>query len=279
MEAILKDKSLINKIMTEELEQVAQKYGKPRKSLFIYNDDIEEEEETEEIPDYPVNLFLTEEGYFKKITPLSLRMSNAQKMKEGDKIKVHLETTNNTELLFFSDKCQVYKSNASEFEDAKASVLGDYIPAKLGFDEGERLLAMVVTKDYSETLLFFFENGKAAKVPLKSYETKTKRKKLANAYSDKSPLVALFAAADDREYLLTASSQRRLLFHSAMINAKTTRDTQGVAVFTLKKHFLESVVPFEEEMLVNPYRYRTKTLPSAGMKPREEDLGEQLSLI
>ena len=280
MEEILKDKKRIHKIMIGELEQVAKKYGKPRRTLFVYNDDIEDEEETEEIPDYPVHLFLTGEGYFKKITPQSLRLSNVQKLKEGDAVTLHLETTNNTELLFFSDKCQVYKANASEFEDAKASVMGDYIPAKLGFDEGEKLTAMITTKDYSETVLFFYQNGKVGKVPLKSYETKTRRKKLANAYSDKSPLVAVYAVSEDREFLLTASSQRKLLFHSAMINAKAARDTQGVAVFTLKKgHFLESVVPFEEEMLVNPYRYRTKTLPSAGMKPREEDLGEQLSLI
>lgn len=280
LEEVLKNKGRIHKIMIEELEQVAKKYGKPRKTLFVYNNDLEEAEEAEDTPDYPVNLFLTAEGYFKKITPLSLRMSGAQKLKEGDQISVHLETTNNTELLFFSDKCQVYKSNAAEFEDTKASVMGDYIPAKLGFDEGERLVGMIATKDYTETLLFFFENGKVAKVPLKGYETKTKRKKLANAYSDKAPLVALFGVAEDRDFLLTASSQRKLLFHSAMINAKATRDTQGVAVFTLKKgHFLESVVPYEEGMLTNPYRYRTKTLPSTGMKPREEDLGEQLSLI
>lgn len=280
MEEILKDKKRIHKIMIGELEQVAKKYGKPRRTLFVYNDDIEDEEETEEIPDYPVHLFLTGEGYFKKITPQSLRLSNVQKLKEGDAVTLHLETTNNTELLFFSDKCQVYKANASEFEDTKASVMGDYIPAKLGFDEGEKLTAMITTKDYGEIVLFFYQNGKVGKVPLKSYETKTRRKKLANAYSDKSPLVAVYAISEDREFLLTASSQRKLLFHSAMINAKAARDTQGVAVFTLKKgQFLESVVPFEEEMLVNPYRYRTKTLPSAGMKPREEDLGEQLSLI
>jgi len=280
LENVLKDKRRIHKIMIEELEQVAKKHGKPRKTLFVYNDDIEEEEETEEIPDYPVNLFLTAEGYFKKITPLSLRLSSQHKLKEGDEIALHLETTNNIELLFFSDKCQVYKSNAAEFEDTKASVMGDYIPAKLGFDEGEKLLGMIATKDYSETVMFFFENGKVGKVPLKAYETKTKRKKLANAYSDKAPLVKLFAIPDDCDFLLTASSQRKLLFNSAMINAKTTRDTQGVAVFTLKKgHFIESVSLYEEGMLVNPYRYRTKTLPSAGMKMREEDLGEQLSLI
>ncbi len=280
LENVLRDKKRIHKIMIEELEQVAKKYGKPRRTLFVYNDDIEEEEENEKTPDYPVNLFLTAEGYFKKITPLSLRMSSQHKLKEGDAITLHLETTNNTELLFFSDKCQVYKANAAEFEDTKASVMGDYIPAKLGFDEGEKLLGMIATKDYSETVLFFFQNGKVGKVPLKAYETKTKRKKLANAYSDKSPLTALFAVSEDRDFLLTASSQRKLLFHSAMISMKMTRDTQGVAVFTLKKgHFIESVELYEEGMLTNPYRYRTKTLPSAGMKLREEDLGEQLSLL
>ena len=280
MEDILRDKKRIHKIIIEELEQVSKKFGKPRKTLLTYPDEIDEEEEVEEIADYPVNLFLTAEGYFKKITPQSLRMSSVQKLKEGDEIKTHLETGNNIDLLFFTDKCQVYKSNASEFEDTKASVMGDYIPAKLGFDEDEKLFAMVATKDYSETLLFFFLNGKVGKVPLKSYETKTKRKKLANAYSDKSPLVALFAAAEDSEYLLTSSAQKKLLFNSAMIASKSTRDTQGVAVMTIKKnHFLESVVPFDENMLANPHRYRTKTLPSAGIKLREEDAGEQLSLI
>ena len=280
MEEILRDKKRIHKIIIEELEQVSKKFGKPRKTLLTYPEEIEEEEEIEEIADYPVNLFLTTEGYFKKITPQSLRMSSVQKLKEGDEIKTHLETTNNIDLLFFTDKCQVYKSNAAEFDDTKASVMGDYIPAKLGFDEDEKLFAMVVTKDYSETVLFFFLNGKVGKVPLKSYETKTKRKKLANAYSDKSPLVALFASAEDGEYLLTSSAQKKLLFNSAMIAPKSTRDTQGVAVLTVKKnHFLESVAPFDENMLANPHRYRTKTLPSAGIKLREEDAGEQLSLI
>ena len=280
MEEILRDKKRIHKIIIEELEQVSKKFGKPRKTLLTYPEEIEEEEEIEEIADYPVNLFLTAEGYFKKITPQSLRMSSVQKLKEGDEIKTHLETTNNIDLLFFTDKCQVYKSNAAEFDDTKASVMGDYIPAKLGFDEDEKLFAMVATKDYSETVLFFFLNGKVGKVPLKSYETKTKRKKLANAYSDKSPLVALFASAEDGEYLLTSSAQKKLLFNSAMIAPKSTRDTQGVAVLTVKKnHFLESVAQFDENMLANPHRYRTKTLPSAGIKLREEDAGEQLSLI
>ncbi len=280
MEEILRDKKRIHKIIIEELEQVSKKFGKPRKTLLTYPEEIEEEEEIEEIADYPVNLFLTTEGYFKKITPQSLRMSSVQKLKEGDEIKTHLETTNNIDLLFFTDKCQVYKSNAAEFDDTKASVMGDYIPAKLGFDEDEKLFAMVATKDYSETVLFFFLNGKVGKVPLKSYETKTKRKKLANAYSDKSPLVALFASAEDGEYLLTSSAQKKLLFNSAMIAPKSTRDTQGVAVLTVKKnHFLESVAQFDENMLANPHRYRTKTLPSAGIKLREEDAGEQLSLI
>lgn len=280
MEEILRDKKRIHKIIIEELEQVSKKFGKPRKTLLTYPEEIEKEEEIEEIADYPVNLFLTAEGYFKKITPQSLRMSSVQKLKEGDEIKTHLETTNNIDLLFFTDKCQVYKSNAAEFDDTKASVMGDYIPAKLGFDEDEKLFAMVATKDYSETVLFFFLNGKVGKVPLKSYETKTKRKKLANAYSDKSPLVALFASAEDGEYLLTSSAQKKLLFNSAMIAPKSTRDTQGVAVLTVKKnHFLESVAQFDENMLANPHRYRTKTLPSAGIKLREEDAGEQLSLI
>ena len=279
MEGILSDKKKVQAIIIEELREVAKKYGTPRKSLLIYPGDLEEEETEEEIPDYPVNLFLTAEGYFKKITPQSLRMSSEQKLKEGDAVILQTESTNAVELLFFTDRCQVYKTSASEFDDTKASVLGDYVPAKLGFDEGERIAGLVITSDYSGELLFFFQNGKAAKVPLSAYQTKTRRRKLANAYSGKSPLAALFSIQQDGEFLLTSSNTRMLLFNSAMIAQKATRDTQGVAVMTQKKNcYVAQVRPYWEGELANPHRYRTKGLPAAGMLPREEDLGEQMTL-
>lgn len=279
MEGILKDKKKIRAIIQKELKEVGEKYGKPRQTLLVFAEDIDEEPEVELVPDYPVNLFLTEEGYFKKITPQSLRMSSEHKLKEGDKVTRHIEATNNSELLFFSDRGQVYKTFASEFDDTKASLLGDYIPAKLGFDEGERVACLVVTTDYSGQLLFFFENGKVAKVPLSAYQTKTKRKKLANAYSVKSPLVTIMMQTEEQEYLLTSNNTRCLLFRSAMINEKATRDTQGVAVMTQKKNaVLQSVTRYEEGRFANPHRFRSKNLPAAGMLPREEDLGEQMTL-
>lgn len=279
LEDILQNKKKVKTIISSELKDVIKKYAKPRQTQFVFAEDIKEEVDEEEIPAYPVHLFLTKEGYFKKITPQSLRMSGEHKLKETDSIAEHLETTNDTELLFFTDKQQVYKTRACEFDDTKASLLGDYIPAKLSFDDGEKLVCMVATKDYSGNLLFFFDNGKAAKVPLSSYETKTRRKKLANAYCEKFTLVSIFHLLEEKEFVITASNKRRLLADSSMIPLKTTRNTQGVQVMTLKKnHFVETAELFHEEMLANPHRFRTKSLPAAGALMREEDLGEQLKL-
>ena len=279
MRDILDSPRKISKIIIDELQEVAKKYGQPRKTLFVYADELNETEEEEEIPDYPVNLFVSAEGYFKKITPQSLRMSSVQKLKEGDTIVLQTETTNRAELLFFTDHAQVYKAKAADFSETKASVMGDYIPSRLGFEEGERLVGTVVTTDYQGDVLFFFENGKVSKVPLSAYETKTNRKKLQKAYSDKSPLVYLSVPAEGGEYVLTSSQKRKLIFNPAMIASKTTRDNQGVAVMTLKKNgFVEKVEPLRENTFVSPHRYRTKTLPAAGMTVREEDLGEQLTL-
>ncbi len=279
MEEILESPKKIKGIIIDELKEVVKKYAQPRRSLFVYPGDEEEEKEEEEIPDYPVHLFMTQEGYFKKITPQSLRMSGEQKLKEGDQITLHVESKNTAELLFFTDRCQVYKSRACDFDDTKASVLGDYVPAKLDFDEGEKVKALVVTEDYKGQVLFFFQNGKVAKVPLSAYETKTRRKKLTGAYSDKSPLVAVYAGLEDGEYVITSSATRKLLFHSSMLLPKTTKNTQGVAVMTLKKNnFVVSAEPFDENTFANPHRYRTRTLPAAGALVREEDLGEQLKL-
>lgn len=279
MEDILKNPRKIKTVIVHELKDVIKKYAKPRQTQFVFTEDIAEDEEEEEVPNYAVHLFLTQDGYFKKITPQSLRMSGEHKLKETDTIIQHIETTSDVELLFFTDKQQVYKARAYEFEDTKASLLGDYIPAKLGFDEGERLVHMVITKDYSGHVLFFFENGKVAKVPLNAYFTKTKRKKLAAAYSDKAPLAAIYEAPEDGEFVLSSTAKRKLLFHSGMIAAKTTRSTQGVQVMTLKKnHYVESVQPYTENLFANPQRFRTKTLPSTGALMREEDWGEQLKL-
>ena len=279
MEEILADRKKVRAIIIDELRAVSKKYAKPRKSLLYYPSGEDEEEPESLVPDYPVHLFFTREGYFKKITPQSLRMSGEQKLKEGDAVAREVEATNNTDLLFFTDRQQVYKAKASDFDDGKASVLGDYIPAKLGMDEGESAVYMAVTADYAGYMLFFFENGKAAKVDLSGYATKTNRKILLGANSDASPLAACFQIEGGEDFLMTSSSGRMLLANAGAVSSKATRTTQGVAVMTQKKnHRVASVKPFSEGMLANPHRFRTKTLPAAGMMPREEDYGEQLTL-
>ena len=280
LEAILASKTKVKNIIIKELQAVAEEYGQPRRSILVYASDIEQVEEIEEIPDYPVNLFFTRDGYFKKITPLSLRMSGEQKLKDGDEIRCAVETTNSAELLFFTNKCQVYKARANDFADTKASVLGDYIPAKLGMDEGEQAVEMIVTKDYKGILLFAFENGKVAKLSLDLYATKTNRKKLTGAYSDKSPLAALAITQEEGEFVLTASSGRMLLFNTALLAIKSTRSTQGVSVMRLKKgQRVMSIEPYTEGRFDKPTRYRSKTLPALGAFPAPEDEAKQLSLI
>ncbi len=280
LEAILASKARIKTIIVKELKAVGEKYGQDRKSQILYIEDEAFEDVVEEIPDYPVNLFFTKDGYFKKITPQSLRMSGEQKLKDGDSIITSIETTNNTDLLFFTDKAQVYKTKASEFADTKASVLGDYIPAKLSMDEGEQAVGMIITKDYEGMLLFAFENGKVAKVPLSAYATKTNRKRLTNAYSDKSPLVGVEFTSEDKEFLLVSSSGRMLLLHTGSITLKTSRSTQGVAVMKLKKgQRLMSIRAYIDGTFSKPARYRTRTLPALGALPAADDTAEQLSII
>ncbi|MCQ2458956.1 MAG: DNA topoisomerase (ATP-hydrolyzing) subunit A [Ruminococcus sp.] len=270
MEEILKDKKKIRRIIINELKDVIKNYSKPRKTLFYYQSETDEDENVDDTPDYPVNLFVSESGYFKKITPQSLRMSGEQKLKDGDTIKQIFEATNKTDLIFFTDKAQVYKSKASAFDDTKASVMGDYIPAKLSFDEGESLVTLIPTTDYSGYVLFFYENGKIAKVPMKSYETKTNRKKLSKAYSDKSPLTAILYISDERDILVRASSGHTVLFNTGMVLPKTTRDSQGVQLITLKKKAVLATVSFADDTETDGLeKYRAKTLPSAG-KPAKE---------
>ena len=279
LEGILASKAKVKGIIVKELEAVAQKYGQPRRSMILYADEVEEAEIVEEVPDYPVHLFFTKEGYFKKITPQSLRMSGEQKLKEGDEITQQLEAQNTAELLFFSNKSQVYKMKAADFADTKASVLGEYIPARAQMDEGESAAYMAVTYQYDGFMLFFFENGKVAKVEMSAYQTKQNRKKLLNAYSDKSPLTAALYVREDCEVLLTASSGRMLLFHTGLIAPKATKNTQGVQAMNLKKgQRLLRVQLYEEGMLQNPNRYK-KSLPALGALPEAgESAGEQLKL-
>lgn len=278
MEDILRDKKKIRRIIIEELKKIAGEYAQPRRTFFYYQSDVEDEEDTDDTPDYAVNLFVSDNGYFKKITPQSLRMSSEQKLKDGDYISQTFEATNKTELIFFSDKAQAYKSRASAFDDTKASVMGDYVPATLGFDECENLRLMIPTTDYSGYIIFFFENGKAAKIPLKSYETKTNRRKLANAYSDKSPLVAAVFISEDADILLRTTSGHALVFNSGMILPKSTRDSMGVQVITLRKNTqLASARTITAEEAPELDRYRAKSVPSAGKPAKELGDSNQLS--
>jgi DNA gyrase subunit A len=281
LEDTLRQPRRIRKIIIDELTAVRKKYAQPRKTEVVYSHEVEEytEEETEEV--YPVHLFLSREGYFKKITPLSLRMSGEQKFKEGDSLRTTVETTSNAELMFFTDKAQVYKTRASEFGDSKASLLGDYLPQKLGMDAGENVIAMVLPGDYSGHILFFFENGKAARVEMKAYATTSNRRKLTGAYSDKSPLVSLQVVQQDCELVLYSTEPRALIFHTALLSPKSTRATQGVAVMTLKpKYHLERVAAVEETGIVNHSRYRVRSVPAAGALLRSEDSDEkQLDLL
>lgn len=278
MEDILGSKSRVKKIIVDELTKVAEKYGKDRCSEIIYS--VEEDEEiVEDIPDYEVNLFFTKDGYFKKITPLSLRMGGEQKLKENDEIICSVNTKNSVELLFFTDKCQVYKAKASDFDDTKASVLGDFIPTKLEFEKDEKPVYMAVTADYKGYMLFFFENGKVAKVTMSGYATKTNRKKLIKAYSDKAPIVSIMYVEDDTDVVLTSTSGRHLLINTGAVSAKAAKDTAGVNVMTLKKYNkLQSARAYVEGEFTKPHRYRTKTLPAAGATLSADDTAEQLSL-
>ena len=271
----------IRRIIIDELTEVRKKYAVPRRTEILYSYELPEEPEAEEVDDYPVHLFLSREGYFKKITPQSLRMSGEQKYKEGDGPSQHFETTNAAELLFFTDRQQVYKTRACDFGETKASALGDYLGAKLGMDEGENVIYLALSRDYSGFMLFFFENGKAAKVPMSAYATTSNRRRLTGAYSDKAPLCAMMALREDTELALYTNEPRCLLMHTASLTPKTTRATQGVAVMTIKpKYHLERVVPAAETGIANPARYRTRTLPAAGALLKSEDSDDkQITLL
>ncbi len=267
----------LKNLIIKELEEVSKKFGKPRLTEIVYETaEAAVEEDVEEVPDYPVTVFVSREGYLKKITQQSLRMSGEQKFKEGDSLSFSRETTNRDEILAFTDKFQCYKAKLSDFEDGKASQLGDYLPQKLGFEPGENLVQVVLTDGYKGFALFFFENGKAAKVPLSAYETKTNRKKLVGAYSDKSPLVKLMALAEDTQLAVYSSDGRCIITSTAQLMPKTTKNTQGVALMTLKKKaVLRDAQLLEGSGIVNESRYRTKTIPAAGALLKAEDSPEK----
>ncbi|MBD5159531.1 MAG: topoisomerase IV [Ruminococcus sp.] len=275
MEEILKDNNKIRKIIINELKEVIKNYSQPRKSLI--SDYTEQDVEiTDDTPDYPVNIFVSASGYFKKITPQSLRMSSEHKLKDGDYIIQNFEVTNKTELIFFTDRQQVYKSRASAFDDTKASVMGDYIPAKLSFSEDETLKTLIPTTDYSGYIIFFFENGKATKVPLNAYKTKTNRKKLTKAYSDKSPLIEILFIPEDCDILVRSSGGYTILFNTSEILPKTTRDSQGVQIMTLKRN---NVLASAERVTSNEFeKYRVRSIPSAGKQAKELGDVNQLKL-
>ena len=277
LRSILNSARKLKNLIIKELEEVSKKYGKPRLTEIVRETaETAPEEEAEEIPDYPVTVFVSKEGYLKKITAQSLRMSGEQKFKEGDSLSFSRETTNRDEILVFTDKFQCYKARLSDFEDGKASLLGDYLPQKLGFEPDEKAVQVILAEGYKGTLLFFFENGKAAKVPLSAYETKTNRKKLVGAYSDKSPLVKAAALTEDTQMAAYSSDGRCVIFSTAQLLPKTTKNTQGVAVMTLKKKAVLSDAQFlADSGIVNESRYRTKTIPAAGALLKPEDSPEK----
>ncbi len=273
----LSNKRRLKNVIIGELKEVAEKYGQPRKTEIIYDSLlIEPEEEEDDTPDYPVTLFVSKEGYLKKITQQSLRMSGEQKFKEGDSLAFSVETTNKAEILVFTDKCQCYKSRLSDFEDGKASQLGDYLPQKLGMETGENVLHVALPGDYKGFMMFFFENGKAAKVPLSGYETKTNRRKLTGAFSDKSPLKGAMALTADCQVAMYSSDGRVAVISTAQLLPKTTRNTQGVSAMSIKKKaVLDRVVKLEESGIVNVSRYRSRNIPTAGALLKEEDSSEK----
>ena len=281
LEDILARPARVKKIIVTELEDVRKKYAEPRRTGIVYGHEVEEYTEEITVDDYAVSVFLSREGYFKKITPASLRMNAEQKYKEGDALAQSFETSNAAEVMFFTDRCQVYKSRLSDFDDTKASALGDYLPAKLGMDEGESVVYMVLPGDYRGWMLFFFENGKAAKVELSAYRTTSNRRKLTGAYSDKSPLRTALCLREDCELAVYSTEPRVLVFSTALLGSKTTRATQGVAVLTLKKKFtLDYACPAEATGIANLARYRARSLPAVGALLKVEDSDEkQISLM
>ncbi len=279
LEDILESDRKVKKIIISELQDIIKKYSQPRRTQFYYKSDIEVVDAEDDVPDYPCRLFLTSEGYFKKIVPQSLRMASEQKLKEGDFIVQEYDATNKTELLFFTENAVAYKTKASQFDDTKASAMGDYMPVKLSFDEGERIAVMVSTVDYSGYMFFVFENGKAAKVPLKAYETKTNRKKLAKAFSAKSPLIAAFKIDEKANIMLRSTNGRAIIFDTDLLMPKATRDSMGVQVMTLKANStVEKAFVIDDETAAQLKKYRVKSVPAAGCFAKDIPDPDQITL-
>ena len=281
LESIVNNRRKLKAIIIDELKAISKKYGTPRKTGIVYASELEEPDEDEQVEDYAVTLFLSCEGYFKKITAQSLRMSGEQKYKDGDGLAVSFESTNRAELLFLTDKQQMYKARVSDFEDGKASVLGIYLPTRLKMDEGESVIAMIDPGDYKKHLLLMFENGKAARIELSAYETKTNRRKLVGACSDKSPVKAVMLIGEEFDVACYSSDGRAMIFNTALLQSKTSRSTQGVAVMSLKaKRVLEKAMPLKDSDIQNTARYRVRSIPAAGALIKGEDRAEkQLSLM
>ncbi len=281
LESTVNNRRKIKSLIIDELNGINKKYPVPRKTTLVYSDEITEYSEEETVDAYPVTLFLSREGYFKKITAQSLRMSGEQKYKDGDNLKLSFEATNASELLILTDHQQMYKARLSDFEDCKASTLGIYLPTRLKMDEGESIITMLDPKDYKNHLLFAFENGKIARVELSAYETKTNRKKLIGACSDKSPLCAVLVLEGERDILCTASDNRALIFNTSLMQPKASRSTQGVAVMSLKaKRKMTGAVFAEESSIKNTARYRVRSIPAAGALIKDDDSEfQQISLI
>ena len=281
LEDTLKNRRKVKAIISSELKAIIKKYPSPRRTGIVYASEMEEEPEDDPAEDYPVNVFLSNEGYLKKITPQSLRMSGEQKYKDGDGPKLSFESTNRAELLVFTDRQQVYKTKLSDFADTKASALGTYLPSQLEMDDGERVFTVILPGDYKKDLLLFFENGKIARIPLSAYETKTNRKKLINAYSDKSPLAEVLPISGECDVAAFSSDGRALVFNTSLLQVKASRSTQGVAGMSVKnKHKLVSAALLENTSVKNKSRYRVRSLPGAGALLKDEDRGEtQMSLI
>lgn len=281
LEDVLQSRRRVKNIIIDELKAINKKYPVPRRSSIVYASELESDDEEEQVEDYPVTLFLSREGYFKKITPQSLRMSGEQKYKDGDSLRISLESSNRCDLLIFTDKQQIYKLRLADMEETKASALGVYLPSRLQMDDGENVLTMVAPGDYKRQLLLVFENGKAARLECSAYETKTNRKKLVNAYSDKSPLAAVIPLAGETDIACYSSDDRALVFNTSLLQTKTSRTTQGVGVMSLKtKRALVRAVPVSETQIKNISRYRVRSLPAAGAILKPEDREEQqLSMI
>lgn len=280
IEEILGDDLKVKALISSQLTEIKKKYGQPRRSQLIHINDLPAEEEEEEIENYNVRLYLTREGYFKKITLQSLRGNDEQKLKDGDELIFTQDTDNLSDLIFVTDKCQIYRAKTADFDCVKASAMGDYIPAKLNMDEGEKPVFMRIQKGYpaGENFVFIFENGKGVRVPVSAYETKGNRRKLVNAYSSASPIAGVFYEEEKHpfEVMLVSDADRAIILKTSLIPVKTTRTSGGVTLMTMKKgQKLVRCLKDFEETYENAKGYRKLKIPASGQLLAEKDLRVQ----